>query len=398
MNTQEIMERAARVLVPTYSRYPVAIVRGEGATVWDADGKEYLDLAAGLGTSNLGHCHPRVVEAIAHQASRLLHVSNLYHIEEQVRLAEALVERSFAERAFFCNSGAEANEAAIKLARKAGRDRFGPDRHEIIVMENSFHGRTMATLSATGQAKVREDFEPLLEGFRFVPFNDLQALEAAVTERTCAVLVEPIQGEGGVIVPDEGYLPGLRRLCDARDLLLVYDEIQTGFGRTGHLFAYEAFGAPPHIMTVAKSLGGGVPIGAMLTTDDLAQHLGPGTHASTFGGNPLVCAAALAALEALEAEQLMANARKVGAYFRQRLEELQARHQAVREVRGLGLMIGVELDRDARPFLLNALERGVIINCPRETVWRFLPPLVITEADVDRAVGVLDELLVEDGA
>lgn len=398
MNTQEIMERAARVLVPTYSRYPVAIVRGEGATVWDADGKEYLDLAAGLGTSNLGHCHPRVVEAIAHQASRLLHVSNLYHIEEQVRLAEALVERSFAERAFFCNSGAEANEAAIKLARKAGRDRYGPGRHEILVMENSFHGRTMATLSATGQAKVREDFEPLLEGFRFVPFNDLQALEAAVTERTCAVLVEPIQGEGGVIVPDEGYLPGLRRLCDARDLLLVYDEIQTGFGRTGHLFAYEAFGAPPHIMTVAKSLGGGVPIGAMLTTDDLAQHLGPGTHASTFGGNPLVCAAALAALEALEAEQLMANARKVGAYFRQRLEELQARHQAVREVRGLGLMIGVELDRDARPFLLNALERGVIISCPKETVWRFLPPLVITEADVDRAVGVLDELLVEDGA
>lgn len=397
MNTQEIMERAARVLVPTYSRYPVAIVRGEGATVWDADGKEYLDLAAGLGTSNLGHCHPRVVEAIAHQASRLLHVSNLYHIEEQVRLAEALVERSFAERVFFCNSGAEANEAAIKLARKAGRDRFGPGRHEILVMENSFHGRTMATLSATGQAKVREDFEPLLEGFRFVPFNDLQALEAAVTERTCAVLVEPIQGEGGVIVPDEGYLPGLRRLCDARDLLLVYDEIQTGFGRTGHLFAYEAFGAPPHIMTVAKSLGGGVPIGAMLTTDDLAQHLGPGTHASTFGGNPLVCAAALAALEALEAEQLMANARKVGAYFRQRLEELQARHQAVREVRGLGLMIGVELDRDARPFLLNALERGVIISCPKETVWRFLPPLVITEADVDRAVGVLDELLVEDG-
>ncbi|MCH6567437.1 MAG: acetylornithine transaminase [Nitrospinae bacterium] len=397
MNTQEIMERAARVLVPTYSRYPVAIVRGEGATVWDADGKEYLDLAAGLGTSNLGHCHPRVVEAIAHQASRLLHVSNLYHIEEQVRLAEALVERSFAERAFFCNSGAEANEAAIKLARKAGRDRFGPGRHEILVMENSFHGRTMATLSATGQAKVREDFEPLLEGFRFVPFNDLQALEAAVTERTCAVLVEPIQGEGGVIVPDEGYLPGLRRLCDARDLLLVYDEIQTGFGRTGHLFAYEAFGAPPHIITVAKSLGGGVPIGAMLTTDDLAQHLGPGTHASTFGGNPLVCAAALAALEALEVEQLMANARKVGAYFRQRLEELQARHQAVREVRGLGLMIGVELDRDARPFLLKALERGVIISCPKETVWRFLPPLVITEADVDRAVGVLDELLVEDG-
>lgn len=397
MNTQEIMERAARVLVPTYSRYPVAIVRGEGATVWDADGKEYLDLAAGLGTSNLGHCHPRVVEAIAHQASRLLHVSNLYHIEEQVRLAEALVERSFAERAFFCNSGAEANEAAIKLARKASRDRYGPGRHEILVMENSFHGRTMATLSATGQAKVREDFEPLLEGFRFVPFNDLPALEAAVTERTCAVLVEPIQGEGGVIVPDEGYLPGLRRLCDARDLLLVYDEIQTGFGRTGHLFAYEAFGAPPHIMTVAKSLGGGVPIGAMLTTDDLAQHLGPGTHASTFGGNPLVCAAALAALETLETEQLMANARKVGAYFRQRLEELQARHQAVREVRGLGLMIGVELDRDARPFLLKALERGVIINCPRETVWRFLPPLVITEADVDRAVGVLDELLVEDG-
>jgi predicted acetylornithine/succinylornithine family transaminase len=397
MNNRQIMELAGRVLVPNYTRYPLALVRGEGCRVWDADGREYLDMASGLGTSNLGHCHPRVAEAVASQVRRLIHVCNLYHMEEQARLAEALTERSFADKAFFCNSGAEANEAAVKLARKVSRDRHGPGRSEIIVMEHSFHGRTMATLSATGQAKVRESFEPLLEGFRFVPFDDLGAVEAALSERTCAVLVEPIQGEGGVVVPGEDYLPGLRRLCDERGVMLIYDEIQTGFGRTGYLFAYEAFGAAPHAMTLSKSLGGGVPVGAMLTTSDLAEHLGPGTHASTFGGNPLACAAALAALEALEADQLLANARKVGAYFAQRLEALKGDHPSVKEVRGLGLMLGVELDRDARPFLLKALERGLIINCPRENVWRFLPPLVITEADVGRVVAVLDEMLSEAG-
>lgn len=398
MTNQEIIELSKAVLIPNYTRYPLALVRGEGCRVWDADGKEYLDMASGLGTSNLGHCHPRVAEAVSKQASRLIHVSNLYHIEEQARLAEALVERSFADKAFFCNSGAEANEAAIKLARKTSRDRFGPGRHEIIAMENSFHGRTLSTLSATGQAKVRDCFEPLVEGFGFVAYNDMEALEAAVSERTCAVLVEPVQGEGGVVVPDEGYLPALRQLCDERELLLIYDEVQTGFGRTGYLFAYEAFGAPPHVMTLSKSLGGGVPIGALLTTTELAEHLGPGTHASTFGGNPLACAAALAALEALEADHLLANARKVGAYFKERLQELKVRHPAVQEVRGLGLMLGVEFDRDVRPFLLKAMEEGVIINCPKENVWRFLPPLVVSEGEVNRAVALLDEILTEAGA
>ena len=398
MTNQEIVELSKAVLIPNYTRYPLALVRGEGCRVWDADGKEYLDMASGLGTSNLGHCHPRVAEAVSKQASRLIHVSNLYHIEEQARLAQALVERSFADKAFFCNSGAEANEAAIKLARKTSRDRFGPGRHEIIAMENSFHGRTLSTLSATGQAKVRDCFEPLVEGFSFVAYNDMEALEAAVSERTCAVLVEPVQGEGGVVVPDEGYLPALRQLCDERELLLIYDEVQTGFGRTGYLFAYEAFGAPPHVMTLSKSLGGGVPIGALLTTTELAEHLGPGTHASTFGGNPLACAAALAALEALEADHLLANARKVGAYFKERLEELKVRHPAVQEVRGLGLMLGVEFDRDVRPFLLKAMEEGVIINCPKENVWRFLPPLVVSEGEVNRAVALLDDILTEAGA
>ncbi|MFQ6672769.1 MAG: aspartate aminotransferase family protein, partial [Candidatus Tectimicrobiota bacterium] len=319
MTNQEILALTERVIIPSYSRYPVAIVRGRGHTVWDADGNEYLDFASAFGTSNVGHCHPRVVEAIARQAEKLLHVSNLYHIEEQARLAAMLVERSFAEQVFFCTSGAEANEAAIKLARKVSHDRFGPGRSTIICMEGAFHGRTLATLSATGMDALKVGFAPLVPGFTFVPFNDMGAVEAAIDETTCAVLVEPIQGVGGVIVPEAEYLRDLKALCEARDLLLIFDEVQTGIGRTGHLFAYEAFGAVPHIMTLSKALGGGLPIGAMLTTQELAAHFGPGTHASTFGGNSLACAAAIAVLEVIEADQLLQNTRKVGAYFEEAL-------------------------------------------------------------------------------
>ncbi len=395
MTNKEIMELTERVIIPSYKRYPVAIVRGRGHTVWDADGNEYLDFASAFGTSNVGHCHPRVVEAIARQAEKLLHVCNLYHIEEQARLAEMLVERSFAEQAFFCNSGAEANEAAIKLARKASHDRFGPGRHTIICTEGAFHGRTMATLSATGRDALKEGFAPLLGGFVFAPFNDVGSVEAAIDGTTCAVIVEPIQGVGGVIMPGADYLRDLKALCEARDLLLIFDEIQTGIGRTGHLFAYEAFGAPPHIMTISKSLGGGLPIGAMLTTSDLAEHLGPGTHASTFGGNSLACAAAIAVLEVIETDQLLLNCRKVGAYFEEALRDLQERHAAVKEIRGVGLMQAVGLDRETHPFVMKALERGVIIDSAAKTAFRLLPPLTIGEAEVDRLCRLLDELLTE---
>jgi acetylornithine/N-succinyldiaminopimelate aminotransferase len=395
MTNREILELTERVIVPSYRRYPVAIVRGKGHTVWDADGNEYLDFASAFGTSNVGHCHPRVVEAVASQAERLLHVCNLYYIEEQARLASMLAERSFAEQVFFCSSGAEANEAAIKLARKVSHDRFGPGRHTIICMEGAFHGRTLGTLSATGMDALKEGFAPLVPGFTFVPFNDMGAVEAAIDETTCAVLVEPIQGVGGVIMPEAQYLGGLKALCEDRDLLLIFDEIQTGIGRTGHLFAYEAFGVPPHIMTVSKSLGGGLPIAAMMTSTELASHLGPGTHATTFGGNSLSCAAAIAVLEAIEADQLLLNCRKVGAYLEEALQNLQAHHPGVKEVRGIGLMRAVELDRETRPFVLKALERGVIIDSAANTAFRLLPPLTIGEAEVDRLCGLLDEFLTE---
>ncbi len=395
MTNKEIIEMTERVLMPTYRRYPVAIVMGQGFTVWDADGREYLDFASAYGTSNVGHCHPRVVEAVARQSAKLLHVSNLYHMEEQVRLAAMLTERTFADQVFFCNSGAEANETAIKLARKVSHDRFGPGRHNIICMKNACHGRTLATLSATGVDAVKEGFGPLLPGFVFVPFNDLEAVEAAIDETTCAVMVEPIQGVSGVLMPGATYLKELKALCEAKDLLLIFDEVQTGIGRTGFMFASEAFGAEPHVMTLSKSLGGGVPIGAALTTQEVAAHLGPGTHASTFGGSPLACAAAIAVLEVIEDEQLLSHCRKVGSYLEESLRALQERHAAVTEVRGLGLMRAVELNRPALPVVHRALEHGVIVDSAATTALRLLPPLTIGERQVDRFCSVLEELLTE---
>jgi predicted acetylornithine/succinylornithine family transaminase len=369
----------------------VRFVRGEGARLWDDEGNEYLDFLAGISVSSVGHCHPKVVEAIRQQAGTLLHVSNLYHIQPQIELADLLAQLSFADRSFFCNSGTESCEAAIKLARKYSHDHFGAGRYEIITFENSFHGRTMASLSATAQHKYHKGFEPLLEGFRYAPFDDLQALERMITPKTCALMVEPIQGEGGVNVPSPGYLQGLRQLCDARQLLLIYDEVQCGIGRTGTLFAYEHEGVPPDIMTLAKSLAGGVPIGALLAREEVAQSFVPGTHAATFGGNPLATAAGVAALKAIQEDGMLENCQRVGAYFMRRLKDLQQRYAFIKEVRGRGLMLGIQLDFPGGHLVNDCLERGFLVNCTMDTVLRFLPPLIVNESEVDLLMATLDE-------
>src|SRR5512145_1175746 len=339
MNSEQWIARADQVIMKTYGRYPIVPVRGKGCELWDADGKRYLDFLAGVAVNNLGHCHPRVVRAIQEQAATLIHCSNYYHIPQQIELAELLCSRSFADRAFFCNSGAEANEAAIKLARKYSRDKFGPERYEIITAAESFHGRTMATVSATGQEKVQRFFDPLLHGFKHVPFNDAAAIAAAVTPNTCAVMLEPIQGEGGVNVPAPGYLKAVREICDRHNLLLILDEVQTGLGRTGRLFAHEHFGVAPDIMTLAKALAGGAPIGTMLARAEIAASFTPGTHGSTFGGNPLMTTAALAAVRTLLEDGLLERAVEMGDYLLAALKTLGKKYPFVTEVRGIGLMI-----------------------------------------------------------
>ncbi|MFQ5692418.1 MAG: aspartate aminotransferase family protein [Nitrospinota bacterium] len=393
MRSEDYIAEAEKYVAKTYGRYPLVPVRGADTRIWDADGKEYTDFVAGLAVVNLGHCHPRVVAAIRQQAETLIHTSNLFHIPPQIELAKLLVEASFADKAFFCNSGAEANEAAIKLARKYSHDKHGDGRGDIIAMRDSFHGRTLATIAATGQEKFRKGFYPPSPGFVHVPFDDLEAAEAAVTDATCAVLVEPIQGEGGVRIPGEGYLAGLRRLCDERDLVLIFDEVQTGMGRTGTLFAYEQEGVAPDVMTLAKSLAGGTAIGAMLAREPFISALGPGTHASTFGGNFLATAAGVAAMNVLAEGTLLENCRNVGAYFRSALETLREGHPCIREIRARGLLVGIELDHNGSGYVPRAMERGFLINCTMENVLRFLPPLTITPKDVDALVAVLDELL-----
>jgi acetylornithine/N-succinyldiaminopimelate aminotransferase len=393
--TDDLIRDSARYLANTYARFPVVLVRGRGDRLWDSDGKEYLDFAAGIAVDVLGHCHPKVVEAIKAQAEALLHVSNLYHIEPQIRLAQALCEHSFADKVFFCNSGAEANEAAIKLARRYAKVRWGPDRYEIVCMRDSFHGRTMATLTATGQEKHQRGFEPLLPGFKHIPFNDLRAAEQAIDSRTCAVLVEPIQGEGGVRVPDDDYLPALRQLCSDRDVLLMLDEVQTGMGRTGRLFAYEHWGIEPDVMTLAKALGGGLPIGAMLAKEEVASAFVPGSHASTFGGSPFITAAALAALTAIIEERLPQRAAKIGAYFLGRLRELVQRYPYAKEARGKGLILALELAVPAKPIVDRCLQLGLLILTAGDQILRFVPPLIIGEAEVDEALSILDQALAE---
>jgi acetylornithine/N-succinyldiaminopimelate aminotransferase len=377
--------------IGVYARHPITFVRGAGCELWDAAGKRYLDFFAGLAVNNLGQCHPDVVAAVQAQVATLGHVSNLFHAEPTARLAATLCRLSFGDRVFLCNSGAEANEAAMKVARRWGAARGG--RYEILSTRGSFHGRTFATLTATGQEKYQQGFQPLLPGVRLAPFDDLAALAAAVRPETVAVLLEPIQGEGGVVVPSDDYLAGVRRLCDERDLLLIFDEIQVGMGRTGSLFAYEQVHAVPDVMTLAKALGGGLPVGAMVATERVATTLGPGAHGSTFGGNPIVCAAANAAIAVLADPAFLAHVRAMGARFRAGLDALAAGRPWVTDVRGRGLMLGMALDQPGARYVAAALERGLLINCTAERVLRFLPPLVVDEAAIDEGLAILDEVL-----
>jgi acetylornithine/N-succinyldiaminopimelate aminotransferase len=392
MTSAEIIARNQAVEIQLYGRQPLAIARAEGCAVWDADGKRYLDCFAGVAVNNLGHCHPAVVEAVRRQAGQLLHVSNHYHTAVEGELAALLVEHSFAERAFLCNSGAEANEAAMKLARRWG-SADGGGRFEILSTHGSFHGRTFATVTATGQEKYHQGFLPLLPGIRLVPFGDAVAMAAAVRPETVAILVEPIQGEGGVVVPPPGYLRALRELCDRREMLLILDEIQTAFGRTGRLFAYEHDGIVPDIMTLAKALGGGLPIGAMVTTDRIASAFTPGSHGTTFGGNPLACAAAVAAVKTLAEPALLEHARAMGEHLHAELARLAKKHARVREVRGRGLLAGLLLDGPAADVVGICRERGLLVNATADRVLRLTPPLVITRADLDEAVAILDVAL-----
>ena len=383
----------ADCLMNTYLRSPLLLVKGHGVRVEDQTGRSYLDFVSGVAVNTLGHCHPHVVDAVREQAGRLLHVSNLYFNEPQLRLAEQLVRYSFADQLFFCNSGAEANEAAIKLARKWAKQQRGGQAHEILVMEGSFHGRTMETLSATGQPKLQQGFEPLLPGFRHLPYDDLDAVARAIGPQTAAVLVEPMQGEGGVRVPHPGYLTGLRRLCTEQKILLILDEVQTGMGRTGRLFAYEHESAAPDIMTLAKGLGSGLPIGALLATRSVANSFTPGSHASTFGGNPLVCAAALATLEVIHREGLLPLCHEMGDYLLGKLQVLRSRRSIITDVRGKGLLVGIELLTPGRPIMEACLAAGLLINVTAERVLRLVPPLIVTRHEIDEAVAIIDRVL-----
>ena len=394
-NTSKELEDADRYLMHTYSRQPVILRKGRGMKVWGTDGKEYLDFVGGIAVNVLGHCHPKVVIAIQKQAQRLLHVSNLYHIEPQIKLAKLLCAHSFADKAFFCNSGAEANEAAIKLARKYAKEHYGQDKFEVITALNSFHGRTLATVTATGQEKFQKGFEPLMPGFKHVPFDDINALQSAISRNTCAVMLEPIQAEGGVMIPSEDYFKEVRKLCDENGLLLILDEVQTGMGRTGKLFAHEHYGITPNIMTLAKGLGGGVPIGAALATEKVAAAFQPGSHASTFGGNPLVCAAAIATLETiLEDGLLIEHCARMGKYLISRMEQLREDyHDTIADIRGKGLLVGLEINKDGASMVKACLEKGLLINCTAGNVLRFAPPLIVEEKEIDHMTDVLEEVL-----
>jgi len=363
--------------------------------VWGADGKEYLDFVGGIAVNVLGHCHPKVVVAIQKQAQRLIHISNLYYNEPQIRLAKLLVEHSFADKVFFCNSGAEANEAAIKLARKYAKENLPGKPFEIITALNSFHGRTLATLAATGQPKFQKGFEPLMPGFRSVEFNSIDAIKKALTPQTCAVMLEPVQGEGGVNLPSSEYLRQVRELCDKYKLLLIFDEIQTGMGRTGKFFAYEHYGVTPDIETLAKGLGGGCAIGSMLATDKVASAFQPGNHGSTFGGNPLACSAAIATVETLlEDGILLDQCRRMGAYLLGGLNSLRREHaHLISDIRGMGLLVGMELAREGSKIVSSCMEQGIIINCTAGNVLRFMPALIVQEKDIDYMLDILDEVL-----
>jgi len=390
MKLEEIFQAYQDYIMPTYTKTPLVFVKGKGSKIWDIHNKQYLDFFPGWGVGNLGHCHPKVVQAVRDQIHKLIFIPNNYYHIPQAKLAREIVYWTYPAKVFFCNSGAEANEGAIKLSRK-----FGGGRYEIITFENAFHGRTLATLAATGQKKYMEGFQPFPEGFKQVKFNDLGAVKDAITDKTVGVMLELIQGEGGINVADKDFVLALRKLCDEKRLLLIIDEVQTGIGRTGKLFCYQHYGIIPDIMTLAKGLGGGLPIGMMVVKKEIADTLQPGTHASTFGGGPVIACAALAVLKAIQREKLLANAQKMGEYLFRKLNTLKEKYPVIKEVRGFGLMAGLELNTPGKSIVEQCIAKGLLINCTHDTVLRLMPALLVTKKEIDKALGLLESALQE---
>jgi len=389
---EALIKKGKQYLANTYNRYPIVVTKGEGCWIWDMDGRRYLDLLAGIAVCNLGHVHKDVLQALTFQAGKLFHVSNLFYMEPQIRAAELLVEHSFGQKVFFCNSGAEANEAAIKLARRYSWKKYGQGRYEVITMENSFHGRTLCTLSATGQRQFQEGFEPLMEGFTYVPFNDAAAVEGAISEKTCAVMLELIQAEGGVYVADKQYVKALRDLTKEKDILLILDEVQTGVGRTGKLFAYEHYEIDPDLMSLAKALGNGFPVGALVGKEEVMNAFEPGTHASTFGGNPLAAATVAATLDTLLGEGVIRHCEEIGKHLAARLLSLKEKYPFIVDVRGKGLIWGIELSIDGDAVQKEFLKEGVILNCTKGKILRLVPPLVIENEEIDIFLEIADRI------
>ncbi len=387
MKKQVIYDTFEKYVMPTYTRNPVIFVKGKGMTLIDITGKKYLDFFPGWGVSNTGHCHVKVMSAVRDQIGKLIHLPNNYYHPHQGKLAEEIIRFSFPGKVFFCNSGAEAVEGAIKLARAYGKG----NRYEIITMQGSFHGRTLGSLTATGQPKYQKGFQPLPQGFVTVPFNDLDAVKAAVTDKTVAILLEPVQGEGGVNIADKTYLQELRKLCDEKDILLMLDEVQTGMGRTGKLFAFQHFGIQPDVMTLAKALGGGLPIGAVVGGTKCQDVLQPGMHASTFGGSPLVCKAALGVFKAIEGGKMLANARTMGEYALKKLDALKQKFDCIADVRGLGLMIGIELKGEGKPVVDYCFDHGLLINCTQGNILRIMPALNVTRKQINQACHIIEK-------
>ena len=391
-NSGKTIELYKKYVMGTYPPSDLVVVKGSGCNIWDAEGKKYLDFAAGISVSNLGHCHPAITKAIRQQAGKLVHISNLYLNEIQPKLAEKLIVNGFDGTCFFCNSGAEANEALIKLARKWGN---ALGKNEILCMEDSFHGRTLATLAATGRSKYRKGFEPDMPGFKHIPFNDLDAAAKAIGPKTAAIIVEPVQGEGGVRPSNDGFLKGLRELCDKNNVLLLFDEVQCGMGRTGYLFAWQSYGVQPDALSIAKAFGNGIPIGGIIASRKYSDVLTPGTHASTFGGTPLACSAANAVIDTLLNEGILENCKKQGAFLLKELDKLKAKRKSIVQARGRGLLIGLELTHSAIPLLPILRKHGLIALVAGENVLRLLPPLIVSEAQCKRAVKTIDKALAE---
>lgn len=392
IDEKSIMDEDNKYIMRTYGRLPIVLVKGDGMYVEDINGKKYLDFLAGIAVNNVGHCNPDVVETIKKQSETLMHTSNIYYIVPQVKLAKKLVELSGLDRAFFSNSGAEANEGAIKLARKYGKNN-NIGEGEIITMENSFHGRTLTTITATAKPKYQEGYEPLPRGFKYVPFNDLESLKENISNKTTAIMLEPVQGEGGIYIADKDYLKGVRDLCDDKNIVLIFDEVQCGMGRTGKMFAYEHYNIKPDILTLAKALGAGFPIGATLAKEEVASAFTPGSHGTTFGGNPLACASAYVSVSIIEG--LLEHTQKIGDYFITKLNHLKDKYPFIKEVRGMGLMIGLELSFNGGDIVKKMLEKGYLINCTSDKVLRFLPPLIVEKKHIDELVDTLDEIFSE---